>query len=234
MKVKAPDGAAATQLAYPGYVPPLATALDGFALRLKNDSGTSNPYLLAFARAPVVVEQGDNDTQAKAQQVPVPCEISGRIEKRDDVDWYTFAAKKGAVVAIEAFGERLGSPVDLFFQVVSAKGTAITEQDDTPETMTSYFSARQRRPAALPLRRAGRRRLLPEGIVAGCIRPMPGPRHRYLVRIGPDQPDFQVVAMPTSTLAPDAGELGQFGSYAFQRLRLAARRLHRRHPANGR
>lgn len=87
----------------------------------------------------MVVDAGDNDTQAEAQKVPVPCAIAGRIEKKGDVDWYAFTAKKGEVVAIEALGERLGSPLDLYFQVVSDKGTVITEQDDTPETMAPYF-----------------------------------------------------------------------------------------------
>src|SRR5439155_15068695 len=42
-----------------------------------------------------------------------------------------------------------------------------------------------------------------------------GPRHLYTVRIGVDEPDFRVVAMPGSTQTPDVGLLGQHGSYAF-------------------
>ena len=62
---------------------PMST-LNGFELRLRNDAGTSNPALLTFADAPLVIDNGDNDTPDKAQAVPVPCTISGRVEKRRD------------------------------------------------------------------------------------------------------------------------------------------------------
>jgi hypothetical protein len=215
MKVKAPADADALQrLAIPGRVPPIASMLDGFALRLKNDAGSSNPYLLTYADAPVVVDNGNNDTQETAQKVAVPCEIAGRIEKKGDVDWYTFNAKKGQVVTIEAMGERLGSPLDLYFQLVSDKGTVITEQDDTPESMAPHFSARTDDPP--------RYRLVAPADTTYFLRVSAraaftdaGPRHLYTVRIGVDEPDFRIVAMPASTVTPDVGILGQHGSYAF-------------------
>lgn len=215
MKVTAPgDPLAVQRLAFAGHVPPIGSLLDGFTLRLKNGSGSSNPYLLTYARAPVVVDNGANDTQAMAQSVSVPCEIAGRIEKKNDVDWYSFPAKKGEVVAIEAMGDRLGSPVDLYFQVVSAKGNVIVELDDTPETMTPYFSARTDDPP--------RYRFVPPAdgvyylkVSSRAAFTDAGPRHLYTVRIGPDAPDFHVVAMPPSTLGPDAALVGRHGSYAF-------------------
>ena len=94
----------------------------------KNASGQSNPFLMTYASAPVILDKGDNDEQAKAQQVPVPCVIAGRIEKKADRDWYAFSAKKGQVFNIEAFAERLGAPMDLFFQLRNAQGTLIVEQ----------------------------------------------------------------------------------------------------------
>src|SRR5437899_6252017 len=42
-----------------------------------------------------------------------------------------------------------------------------------------------------------------------------GPRHLYTVRIGADEPDFQVIAMPGSTQIPDSAVVGQHGGYAF-------------------
>jgi hypothetical protein len=162
----------------------------------------------------VVLDNGDNDTQDKAQNVPVPCEIAGRIEKRGDVDWYTFKAEKGQVIAIEAMGERLGSPVDLYFQLLGDKGAVITEQDDTPEPMAPHFSARTDDPP--------RYRFVAPADATYFLRITSranftdaGPRHLYTVRIGPDEPDFRIVAMPASTVAPDTAVLGQHGGYAF-------------------
>jgi hypothetical protein len=215
MKVKASADADALQrLAIPGHVAPIASMLDGFALRLRNDAGSSNPYLLTYARAPVVVDTGDNDTQETAQKVAVPCEIAGRIEKKGDVDWYAFHAKKGEVITIEALGERLGSPLDLFFQLVSDKGTVITEQDDTPETMAPYFSARTNDPPRFRLVAPADTTYFLK-VSARAAYTDAGPRHLYTVRIGVDEPDFHVIAMPASTQAPDVANLGQHGSYAF-------------------
>ncbi len=203
MKVMPPAaGAARGRLDFPGPVPPLGAALAGFTLRLKNDAGASNPYLLTYARAPVVLDAGDNDTREKAQKVSVPCEIAGRIEKRGDVDWYAFPAQKGAALMIEARGERLGSPLDLYFQVVNDKGAVTSEQDDTPETMVPQFSGRSEDPPPL--------RFVPPAAFTDA-----GPRHLYTVRIGPEDPDFQVVAMPASLQTPDAAVVGTHGSYAY-------------------
>jgi hypothetical protein len=202
------------RLAFPGHVPPMASALDGFTLTLKNASGTSNPFLLTYARAPVVVDAGDNDTRERAQKVPVPCEIAGRIEKKADVDWYTFTVEKGQAITIEVLGERLGAPLDLYFQLVSEKGAVVTEQDDTPEPMTPYFSARTDDPPRY-------RFVAPADttyylkVSSRAASTDAGPRHRYVVRIGPDEPDFHVIAMPPSTTSPDSAVLGAFGSYAF-------------------
>jgi hypothetical protein len=213
-KIKAPaDPIARQRLAYLGRVLPLASPLDGFTFQLKN-GGVSNPYLLTYARAPVVLDNGNNDTQETAQKVPVPCEIAGRIEKKGDIDWYAFTAKKGETIAIDVQGERLGSPVDLFFQVLSDKGAVVTEQDDTPEAMAPHFSVRTDDPP--------RYRFTPPAdatyylkITSRANFTDAGPRHLYTVRIGADEPDFQVIAMPASTQIPDSGVVGQHGGYAF-------------------
>src|SRR5439155_1151392 len=80
------DPAALQRLAFSGYVPPNAAMLEGFEYRARNAAGVSNPFLLTFAKAPVVVDNESNDTPETAQEIPVPCEIAGRIEKKRDRD----------------------------------------------------------------------------------------------------------------------------------------------------
>src|SRR5205823_1077085 len=80
------------RLGYSGHVAPPSAFLDGFEYRIRNPVGASNPALLMFARAPVVIENEANDTPETAQKVSVPCEIAGRIEKKHDRDWYAFTA----------------------------------------------------------------------------------------------------------------------------------------------
>src|SRR5262249_1057791 len=105
------------QLSYLGSVPPHTASLDGFEYRVKNAVATSNPVLLTYSNAPVVLDNEDNDVPEKAQAVPIPCEICGRIEKLHDRDWYTFTAKANEVYILEGYADRIGSPVDLFFEV---------------------------------------------------------------------------------------------------------------------
>ncbi len=51
----------------------------------------------------------DNDVPEKAQAVPLPCMVSGAIEKEGDVDCYQFTAVKGQKWSFEVFARRAGS-----------------------------------------------------------------------------------------------------------------------------
>jgi hypothetical protein len=206
------DPATRLQLRTSGYVPPRSSGLDGFELRLRNDVGVSNPYLLTYARAAVVLDNEANDTEETAQAVSVPCEIAGRIEKRRDRDWYRFTAKRGEVFSLEVFGDRLGSPVDMYYTLrpASAKGPG-QEFDDNPEILspTLFFSRTddpQRQRFAVP---ADGDYLLQVSSRDADVRS--GPRHLYRVRIAPEQPDFRLIAMPPTPNAPDACVVRQDG-----------------------
>jgi hypothetical protein len=206
------DPAARHQLRISGYVPPRSSALDGFELRLRNEVGVSNPYLLTYTRAPVVLDNEANDTEETAQVVPVPCDIAGRIEKRRDRDWYRFTARKGEVFSIEVFADRLGSPVDMYYTLrpASAKGPG-QEFDDNPDILspTLFFSRTddpQRQRFVVP---ADGDYLLQVSSRDADLRG--GPRHLYHVRIAPEQPDFRLIVMPPTANLPDACVLRQNG-----------------------
>jgi hypothetical protein len=204
--VNAPgDTAALQRLAYRGHVGPISGTMDGFEYRLRNKAGTSNPYLLTFAHAPVVLDKGDHDAPEKAQSVTVPCEIAGRVEKRRDRDWYSFAAKKGEVLSIELYGDRLGSPLDLYAVLKSSgpKGNTIVELDDNNEQVPNQFFSRGADPPRYQFKAPadGTYLLLVSSRDADVEA---SPRHQYRVRITPERPDFRVVLMPSSPNAPDA------------------------------
>jgi hypothetical protein len=212
--VQAPsDPMALQRLAYTGYTTPVSSMLDGFDHRLKNEAGFSNPFLMTYAPAPVVLDNGDNDEQGKAQQVPVPCVIAGRIEKKADRDWYAFSAKKGQVLNIEAFAERLGAPMDLFFQLRDAQGNLIVEQDDSPEIMSPQFFTSNTDPQRY-------RFVAPADeiyylmVTSRDALTQFGPRHLYTVRITPEAPDFRLVAMPPSPITPAGNVVNQAGGAA--------------------
>jgi hypothetical protein len=202
------------RLAYTGFMTPISSMLDGFDYRVKNDAGQSNPFLLTYANAPVVLDTGDNDEQAKAQQIPVPCVIAGRIEKKADRDWYAFRAKKGQVLNIEAFAERHGAPMDLFFQVRNAQGNLLAEQDDTLEVLSPQFYTANTDPLRY-------RFVAPADetyylmVTSRDAFTQFGPRHLYTVHVTPEEPDFRLVAMPTSPTAPEGTVVNQAGGAAF-------------------
>jgi hypothetical protein len=213
IKVTPPtDPIALQRLDYPAHVQPNASALDGFSLQLKGPAGTSNPFLISYAQAPVVLDNGANDTADTAQEATLPCEIAGRIEKRGDRDWYVFTARKGEVYSVEAIGDRLGATLDLYFSLRRADGKqAIGEFDDNTETLhpTQFFTRTDDPPRyrfAVP--EDGRYHLMLSSREATL---QAGPRHLYRLRITPERPDFRIVAMPPMPNVPDACVVHQGG-----------------------
>ena len=210
------DPAALQRLAYLGHVPPAAAELDGFEYRLRNASGVSNPYLLTYARAPVILEKEAHDTPETAQEVTVPCEIAGRVEKKRDRDWYSFNAKKGETYWIDVLSARLGAPTDMYYLVRNpANKGVITEQDDNPDILHRFkFFTRHEDPG--PFRFAapadGKYQLLVASRDADL---RAGPRQLYRVRITPDQPDFRLFVMPPDDFRPDSGQLFKGGEQFF-------------------
>jgi hypothetical protein len=209
------DPAALTRLTYSGFLSPSSSAQDGFEYRLSSPAGISNPYLLTFARAPVVLDNEANDTPETAQEVPVPCEIAGRIEKKHDRDWYSFTAKKGEVYNIEVISDRLGAPTDMYFVLRNpATKQDIVEQDDNPDTLSPKCFARTDDPTvykfAVPA--DGKYQLLVASRLADSFA---DPRHLYRVRISPAEPDFRLVVMAIDYSRPDSGCLLQGGNEAY-------------------
>ena len=213
--VKAPAGAAEQRLAYSGHVSPIMASTDGFEFRLKNAAGTSNPYLLTFAHAPVVLDNGANDTPDTAQQVMLPCEIAGRIEKLRDRDWYRFAVKKGETYSIEAYGDRIGSAIDLYFTVRREKSKAVQEFDDNPEVLHPLqFYSRTEDPLRYKLTAPDDGTYLLQ-VSSREADTLAGPRSLYRVRITPEKPDFRLFVLPPSTHSSDAVLLQKGTSQAY-------------------
>jgi hypothetical protein len=211
VNVTAPNDAAG--LKFSGQLSPLMGTLDGFEYRLNGPNGVSNPMLLTYAKAPVVIENDDNDTPDKAQVVPVPCEIAGKIDKMRDRDWYAFDAKKGDVLMIEVLSHRLGAPTDMYFILrnLAAKGD-ITMQDDTADNISlRFFTAINRDPA--PYRFVvpadGKYHLM---LASHTGENYADPTHIYRVRITKEQPDFRLIVMPADEHRPEACRLGQGGT----------------------
>jgi hypothetical protein len=206
----------AGQLVYSGRLDPKAAGLSGFEVRLRNATGVSNPFLLTLASAPVVVDDCANDTPDTAQSINLPCEIAGVVEKRRDRDWYAFDARKGEVIQIEAFGDRIGSEAFVYFLLRNAT----TKQDvyespaDYTEQQPPKFYARTEDPAAyrFVVPADGRYLLLVSSRLADALA---GPRHYYRVRLTTEAPDFFLGVTPPADHRPDGTTVLQGGNQSF-------------------
>lgn len=204
------------RLFYSGRLDPKAANLTGFELRVRNDVGASNPFLLTFAKAPVVLDNGANDTPESAQAINLPCEIAGVVEKRRDRDWYSFTAKKGDIFQIEALSDRLGAQAFVYFALRNAdlKQDVYESPPDYTEQQTPKFYGRSEDPA--PYRfvvPADGKYLLQVG--SRLADALAGPRHYYRVRIAPEAPDFTLAVMPSAETRPDGTTLQQGGQQSF-------------------
>jgi hypothetical protein len=217
VQLEAPAGSAAkARLAFSGQLGPAVSALDGFEYRVRGPAGWSNPYLIVYAAAPVVLEREPNDRPSMAQRVEPPCTIAGRIDHQRDRDWYSFAAKKGQIYSIELLGQRIGAPADLYFSLRSASSKQpLGEFDDDPETLSpaKFFTQTGDPPRyRFSVPADGTYQVLVSCRDADF---KADARRLYILRISPEQPDFRLVIMPTSDSQPDACRLMRDGDQAF-------------------
>jgi hypothetical protein len=206
------DTAALQRLAYSGRVSPVVSATDGFEYRLRNPAGASNPFLLTYARVPVVLDNGANNRMETAQEVSLPCEIAGRIEKKRERDWYVFTAKKDAVYSIEVFSERLGAQADMYFTLRNtANNQVLADLDDNTETLAplKFFTRNDDPPRfRFVAPTDGKYQLMVSSRDADT---RAGPRQFYRMRIAPEAPDFRLIVMPPADNRPDSCRLPQGG-----------------------
>jgi hypothetical protein len=71
------------------------------------------------------LEQEPNDEIGKANRVPVPGAVTGRFEKKDDVDFYVFTLKKGQRYLLDAQTAELHSPTEVDMVLLDAKGAQL-------------------------------------------------------------------------------------------------------------
>lgn len=206
------DPQARERLVFSGRITPLQAGLDGFEYRVKNAAGLSNPVLITYADAGVVLDNEKNDSPETAQEINVPCEIAGRIEKLQDKDYYSFSAKKGDIHVIEAFCDRLGSPADLYFSVRKPDTKQeLGEFDDNADTLSPtrfYTRSDDPQPFRFVVPADGKYQLL---VTTRDASTRAGPRQVYRVRIAPERPDFRLIVMPPADSRPDACCIRQGG-----------------------
>ncbi len=202
------------ELTVRGNVAPPQALNDGFEFRLPGSNGV--PIYLTDVTVSLE-KPADNDSPETAETLAVPGEVAGRVEKRGDKDWYSFAAKKGDVYMVELFADRIGSEMDMYVSVKTG-GEKITdvsgEQDDDPEILhPQAFFSRSGDPAGYRFTAPADGKFLIL-VASREANNNFGPRCVYRLRVATPAPDFRAVVMADSSDQPTAPLAGRNGTTA--------------------
>lgn len=200
------------KITYRGRIDPRMAGMDGFEYRLPSPVGLSNPVLIALAQDKVVLEKEPNDKIDQAMELPTPCEIAGRVDKRNDRDYYAINAKKGETFIVDLWSDRMGVDTDFLFTVRAPKATTDTERDDNQETLSgTQFFTRSLDPEPYKFTATEDGKYL---ISVSCRESsfLYGPHVAYRLRVTTEKPDFRVVVMPSSKYQPDTTVLRADGN----------------------
>lgn len=202
-EIALPAGAAAESLPAARLIEPAESGIDAFPYRLSTPQGASEPTLIGFAAAPILVEHEPNNEAAGAQKLSLPCECVGQFYPQGDQDWFTFEAKQGEKYVIEMISQRQGSFADPFLlveQVTTDKqgkeqAKELKSEDDVGDLVGGPdYNARHDDPVyrfAAPA----------DGVYRVLVRDLyfssrGDPRFTYRLAIRPERPDFRLAAMP--------------------------------------
>lgn len=211
--IAARNGKPSLPVAQSGVVrslPPSAGMID-FKERFAGSEG--NVFL--SAQPNVTLDNAKNHTADTAQSITVPCDVAGRIEKKGARHWYAFEAKKGDVWTLEVFADRIGSPVDAFFQLTDDKGKVIVEQDDGPDSLSPnqlYTKSDDPGRYRFSVPADGTYKVMVSTREASV---QFGVRDQFVLRIAKEKPDFRLAVMPAGTHYLDAGTLPKGGAALF-------------------
>lgn len=97
----------------------------------RTDSGVAGQARIRFADRHVLIEDESNTESAQnSQQLTVPVLLNGRFDRRNDVDWFAFDAKKDEAFRIDVYGERFGQTMDPDATILDSTGKTLINFPD--------------------------------------------------------------------------------------------------------
>jgi hypothetical protein len=172
---------------------PSQLTVDGFAY---HHPGTNSTFRFGLTDVPVIESPGDHHSPATAEMIEFPCEICGQLIAGDEVDLYAIEARRGEVLWIEAFGDRINSPVDLDVSILDDKGDRMLARfsDERRNIGGRRFPSNHLDPAGRWLVPAdGRYLILVRNLTGGLTS---DPRRVYRLSIRREFPDVHLVVVP--------------------------------------
>jgi hypothetical protein len=169
--------------------------VNSFALRIPDGHA---PIALPVTDIPVHLESSVESSPASSIPLQIPSEITGQLVGGAERDWFSFTARRGEVLWLEAFGERIGSPVDLDLTVLG--DLADVELARFTDEAASLGEARFPSSHSDP---AGRFRVPSDGRYLVLVRSLTGdlddnPRRVYRLSIRREDPALHVAVLTAS------------------------------------
>ncbi|MBI1914797.1 MAG: PPC domain-containing protein [Planctomycetes bacterium] len=187
--------------------------------------GSHAPLLVSVTDVPVLSGASDNTVPDHAQALGVPCEVSGQLTDGDERHWYAVRARRGEVLWLEAFGARIGSPVDLDLTVLDPSGRKeLVKLADSLEDLGGYrFPTAHPDPAGRWVVPAdGRYLILVRNLIGGQNR---DPRRIYRLSVRREEPDFHLAVISRRADQPAGLNLWRGGREMVEVLALRRRGL---------
>jgi hypothetical protein len=109
--------------------------------RLWTSEGAASGLAFVVGELPEVIED-EIDGDPVPVDVRLPVTVNGRIFPREDLDVWSFTARKGERITAEVLAARIGSPLDSRLRVLDTQGRVLAENDDAfgPDSM-AHFTA---------------------------------------------------------------------------------------------
>lgn len=157
--------------------------------------GANAPVLVGVSDLPIIQRAPLNQGPDQAQPIVVPTEIAGQLTRGDQRDWYSLEAREGEVFWIEAFGARLGAPVDLDVVVLDASQTELLRLSDCLENLGhTRFPTQHTDPGGRFVAPAdGRYSLLVRNLIGSLD---DDPIRVYRLSVRRESPDFHLAVIP--------------------------------------
>jgi hypothetical protein len=114
---------------------PAEVPVGAYPIRVKTDSGVSNPFLLAVGQFPNTAEVEPNNAFEQPQAINLPTVVEGQASG-NDVDYYKFTGRKGQRVLIDAQCARIGSGVDPQIRLTTVGHGFVASADDSAGLLT--------------------------------------------------------------------------------------------------
>ena len=187
--------------------------------------GGHAPVLIGVSDVPVIAATADNHLPDHAQEIAVPSTVSGQLTDGDERHWYAVRARRGEVFWLEAFGERIGSPVELGVAVLDPSGQRelMKLSECLDKLGESHFPTAHSDPAGRWVAPAdGRYLIVVRNRIGGLDR---DPRRVYQLSIRREEPDFQLAVVSRRTDQPATLNVGVGGREMVEVLAIRRRGL---------